>query len=287
MKFLKTLGWLTLYVIIFFASSVLAGIFLARLYIILDLFKANPGPIEVFLAEKFGLMMIITGILVTAFGSLTLVARGLNPLKYLEFKLMPFRDVAATLAVGIGFAFFISSLLTIIRIDSLLPDTVSEEIFTAIAANFPLALLAVGIVVPFYEEFLFRGLIFKELQKNSKLWVAIVLQGLLFGIFHLNPLQFSYTFPAGIIIGMVFLRYQSIWAPILIHLGWNSTSTLLSALLPENTSHGVFGALMLLGAALLFAGLYYTYKIRPRPLPEKMPGIYTPEENSQPTIDIC
>lgn len=286
MKILKTLGWLALYAIIFFASSVLAGIFLARLYIILDLFNANPSPIDIFLAENFGLMLIISGILVITFGSLTLVARGLNPFKYLEFKLISFKDVAATLAMGIGFAFFISSLLTIIRIDTILPDTVSEEIYTAIAANFPLVLLAIGVVVPFYEEFLFRGLIFKELQKSSKLWAAILLQGLLFGLFHLNLLQFSYTFPAGIIIGMVFLRYQSIWAPILIHLGWNSTSTFLSALLPENTSYGVFGALMLLGAALLFVGLYYTYKIRPRP-PVVIPEIYTPEEDSQPTIDIC
>lgn len=283
---LKTLGWLALYAIIFFASSVLAGIFLARLYIILDLFNANPSPIDIFLAENFGLMLIISGILVITFGSLTLVARGLNPFKYLEFKLISFKDVAATLAMGIGFAFFISSLLTIIRIDTILPDTVSEEIYTAIAANFPLVLLAIGVVVPFYEEFLFRGLIFKELQKSSKLWAAILLQGLLFGLFHLNLLQFSYTFPAGIIIGMVFLRYQSIWAAILIHLGWNSTSTFLSALLPENTSYGVFGALMLLGAALLFVGLYYTYKIRPRP-PVVIPEIYTPEEDSQPTIDIC
>ncbi|MDD4657788.1 MAG: type II CAAX endopeptidase family protein [Eubacteriales bacterium] len=286
MKVLKTLGWLALYALIFFFSSILAGVFIANLYSLLVFVGANPVSLDIFILENLGLTLIITGILIIVFGSLTLVIRGIHPLKYLQFKRISLRDGVATIVMGIGFAIFISSLLTLVKIDSVLPDTVSEQIMDAIAANFPLVLLAIGVVVPFYEEFLFRGLIFKEIQKSSRLWVAIVLQGLLFGIFHLNWFQFSYTFPAGMILGLVFLRYQSIWAPILIHLSWNSSSTLLSALLPETASLGVFLALMLLGAGLLFAGLFYTYKIRPRPLPEAIPETNSPDEDSQPAIDI-
>ena len=245
MRFLKTLGWLALYTFIFFISSVLAGVFIGYLYSLLDFVGANPNSLDIFFAENLGLMIIMSGILIIAFGSLTLVARGIHPLKYLQFKRISLQDAAAATLIGIGFAIFISSLLTVIKIDSILPDTITEQMMEAIAENFPMILLAVGVVVPFYEEFLFRGLIFKEIQKSSRLWVAVVLQGLLFGIFHLNWFQFIYTFPAGVIIGMVFLRYQSIWAPILIHLGWNSTSTFLSAILPENTPLAAFLALML------------------------------------------
>lgn len=286
MKILKTLGWLILYAFIFFISSVLAGIFIAQLYGLLVFVGANPSSLDIFFIENFGLTIIVSGILVIVFGSLTLVARGIHPLKYLQFKRISLRDAVAAIVMGIGFAIFLSSLLTLIKVDSILPDTVTEQMMEAIAANFPMVLLAVGVVVPFYEEFLFRGLIFKEIQKSSRLWVALILQGLLFGIFHLNWFQFSYTFPAGMILGLVFLRYQSIWAPILIHLSWNSSSTLLSALLPETASLGVFLALMLLGAGLLFAGLFYTYKIRPRPLPEAIPETNSPDEDSQPAIDI-
>ncbi|MDD4768905.1 MAG: type II CAAX endopeptidase family protein [Eubacteriales bacterium] len=274
MRFLKTLGWLALYTFIFFISSVLAGVFIGYLYSLLDFVGANPNSLDIFFAENLGLMIIMSGILIIAFGSLTLVARGIHPLKYLQFKRISLQDAAAATLIGIGFAIFISSLLTVIKVDSILPDTITEQMMEAIAANFPMILLAVGVVVPFYEEFLFRGLIFKEIQKSSRLWVAVVLQGLLFGIFHLNWFQFIYTFPAGVIIGMVFLRYQSIWAPILIHLGWNSTSTFLSAILPENTPLAAFLALMLLGAGLLFAGLFYTNKIRPRPLVQEIPETF-------------
>ncbi len=286
MRFLKTLGWLALYTFIFFISSVLAGVFIGYLYSLLDFVGANPNSLDIFFAENLGLMIIMSGILIIAFGSLTLVARGIHPLKYLQFKRISLQDAAATTLIGIGFAIFISSLLTVIKIDSILPDTITEQMMEAIAANFPMILLAVGVVVPFYEEFLFRGLIFKEIQKSSRLWVAVVLQGLLFGIFHLNWFQFIYTFPAGVIIGMVFLRYQSIWAPILIHLGWNSTSTFLSAILPENTPLAAFLALMLLGAGLLFAGLFYTYKIRPRPLVQEIPETDSLDKNSQPAVEI-
>lgn len=286
MKILKTLGWLILYAFIFFISSVLAGIFIAQLYGLLVFVGANPSSLDIFFIENFGLTIIVSGILVIVFGSLTLVARGIHPLKYLQFKRISLRDAVAAIVMGIGFAIFLSSLLTLIKVDSILPDTVTEQIMEAIAANFPMVLLAVGVVVPFYEEFLFRGLIFKEIQKSSRLWVALILQGLLFGIFHFNWFQFSYTFPAGIILGLVFQRYQSIWAPILIHLSWNSTSTLLSALLPENASLGTFLALMLLGAGLLFAGLFYTYKIR-RPLAEEIPETNSPDQDSQPAVDVC
>jgi hypothetical protein len=262
MKRLKTVGRLALYTLIFIISSALAGVFIANLYSLFVFFGADSVPLDIFIIENLGLTVIISGILIIVFGGLTLVARGINPLKYLDFKRISLKDSAASLMMGIGFSLFVSCLLTLVKLDTVIPDTVSEEMMEAIAANFPLILLAIGVVVPFYEEFFFRGLIFKELQRSSKLWIAVVLQGLIFGAFHLNWFQFIYTFPAGIVMGLVFLRYRSIWTSILIHLGWNTTSTLLS--LPDDLPLSGFVGLLLLGAGLLFAGLYYTYKIRPK-----------------------
>jgi hypothetical protein len=262
MKRLKTVGRLALYTLIFIISSALAGVFIANLYSLFVFFGADSVPLDIFIIENLGLTVIISGILIIVFGGLTLVARGINPLKYLDFKRISLKDSAASLMMGIGFSLFVSCLLTLVKLDTVIPDTVSEEMMEAIAANFPLILLAIGVVVPFYEEFFFRGLIFKELQRSSKLWIAVVLQGLIFGAFHLNWFQFIYTFPAGIVMGLVFLRYRSIWTSILIHLGWNTTSTLLS--LPDDLPLSGFVGLLLLGAGLLFAGLYYTYNIRPK-----------------------
>lgn len=281
MKILKTLGRLALYTFIFIISPLLAGIFLSNLYSLSVFFGGSRVSMDMFLVENLGITVMLSGVLVIVFGGLTLVARGLNPLKYMAFKRLSLKNSAASLLTGIGFSLFVTSLLTLLKVDTVIPDTISDEMLEALTANFPQILIAVGMVVPFYEEFFFRGLVFKELQNSSRLWIAVVLQGLIFGAFHLNWFQFIYTFPAGIVMGMVFLRYRSIWAPILIHLGWNTTSTLLS--IPENFSFGGFVIMLLVGGGLLFAGLYYTFKASPRVNEDEEPKLEIP--SGEPIVD--
>ena len=103
-------------------------------------------------------------------------------------------------------------------------EQVSEMIF---GGSFVLTLLSVGIIGPIFEEILFRGLVFGELRKITKVKVALVLQALLFGIYHLNVVQGVYAFILGLIIGFVYYRSNSIFAPIIIHVSINSLSVII------------------------------------------------------------
>ena len=103
-------------------------------------------------------------------------------------------------------------------------EQVSEMIF---GGSFVLSLLSVGIIGPVFEEVLFRGLVFGELRKITKVKVALVLQALLFGIYHLNVVQGIYAFVLGLIIGFVYYRSSSIIAPIIIHVSINSLSVII------------------------------------------------------------
>ena len=94
--------------------------------------------------------------------------------------------------------------------------------------DFVLSLLAVGIIGPIFEEILFRGLIFGELRKITKVRVALLLQALLFGAFHMNVIQSSYAFIIGILLGFVYYRSNSILAPMLVHITINSSTVLLT-----------------------------------------------------------
>jgi len=261
-KYLKLLGWLGLYVVIYLISSVIGGIFLGFAYLISSLLSGALLPLEIYIAENMTLLLIISGLLTLLFSFLILLARGYNPFKYLEFRIMSARDTIIMVLMGIGFSFFVNSLLTLIRIDEIFTDHVTEELVRMMTANVPLAFLAIGIIVPVYEEVLIRGLVFKELNRNMNLWVAILLQGLIFGLIHGNLLQFSYTFPMGIILGYIYLKYRSIWAPILIHLVWNCTSLLMGLVMPE-TSPLVFLLFLFFGGALFIGGMIYTVKFMP------------------------
>lgn len=262
MKYLKLLGWLALYGAIYLVASIIAGGVLGFVYILASLFSGGLLPLDVFIVENIGYVLIISGVFVLGFGALVLFLRKINPLKYLEFRSMSARDTAISILIGIGFSLFLNSLMTLIRIDQLFVDPISEQISEMMMSNVFLVFLSIGIIVPIYEEILFRGLIFKELKANLNLLAALILQGLIFGIFHGNLLQFSYTFPAGIALGIIYFKFGSIWAPILIHLAWNFTSVLINATAPEVNLPTLL-IFLVVGILLLAGGAVYTRKYKP------------------------
>ncbi len=83
--------------------------------------------------------------------------------------------------------------------------------------GFLLTLIVLALTPAICEEFLFRGLILRGLESQSPPRQAIILTGLLFGIFHLNPNQIIPTTILGIIIGWLVWLTDSIWSGVLIH----------------------------------------------------------------------
>ena len=78
---------------------------------------------------------------------------------------------------------------------------------------------------PIGEELLLRGLILQFLKKKTK--YANLIQAIIFGILHLNPIKIIYTTISGIFFGNVRLRPNPIWWIILLHSTFNLVSILL------------------------------------------------------------
>ena len=77
--------------------------------------------------------------------------------------------------------------------------------------------ISIAVVPALSEEFLFRGCILSNLLPYGKN-TAILFSALLFALMHGNFAQFFYTFIAGIVLGAVYVKTDSIWAPTFIHL---------------------------------------------------------------------
>lgn len=86
-------------------------------------------------------------------------------------------------------------------------------------------LLKFLIFYPIGEELLLRGLILQFLKKKTK--YANLIQAVIFGILHLNPIKFIYTTISGIFFGNVRLRPNPIWWIILLHSTFNLVSIFL------------------------------------------------------------
>jgi CAAX protease family protein len=77
------------------------------------------------------------------------------------------------------------------------------------------------------EELVFRGLLFRIVEKRTGTWIALVLTGLLFGFVHLlNPDAslwgaLAIAIEAGGLLTGAYIATRKLWVPIGLHFGWN------------------------------------------------------------------
>lgn len=92
-----------------------------------------------------------------------------------------------------------------------------DFLFETILDQSPLLLLVTLCVVPALgEEFLMRGIIL-HLYRPLKGQSQVIVNGVLFGIFHQNLNQFSYSCFIGMILALSVIITKSIWSGVLIH----------------------------------------------------------------------
>ena len=99
-----------------------------------------------------------------------------------------------------------------------------------VAGNgFPwLELVAVFLPAVFHEELLFRGYLFQKLWRTHRLG-AVLFSSVVFAALHagnnaVSLLALVNLFFAGILLALAYARYERLWFPIGIHLGWNLLS---------------------------------------------------------------
>ncbi|ADC91598.1 CAAX amino terminal protease family protein [Mageeibacillus indolicus UPII9-5] len=100
--------------------------------------------------------------------------------------------------------------------------------------RFLLMVLSTCILVPFAEELLFRGIVLSEFKLCLKPTVAAVMAGILFGLFHADWIQSIYAGILGIVLGLVYVWTESIWASIFMHIVFNLLGGALSTWLKDD-----------------------------------------------------
>ena len=127
-----------------------------------------------------------------------------------------------------------SIIFTLIDVTRYFP---SYEIVTQLLTSDELLvqILSVGVATPIVEELVFRGILMSRMSWMPQ-WVSILMQGILFGAFHMNPLQSLYAFVAGILLGVVYNKFRSIMTVIIGHSAFNLSGVLLSELASESTA---------------------------------------------------
>lgn len=124
-----------------------------------------------------------------------------------------------------------------------------------------LGILVYGILSPFIEESVFRGITFERIQNSTaSFWQATFISSLLFGLYHGNLIQGVYAFFMGILFCLFCNLTGSLPCTVILHGVINVILLILS-------QSGMFGILCepvwfacLLGGAILCAGFLYIQK---------------------------
>ena len=80
---------------------------------------------------------------------------------------------------------------------------------------------------PLWEELFFRGVLFVQLKKRFSVSRAAVISALCFGLYHGNLSQGIYAFLMGLLLVSAMERYQTVAAPIAVHMGANMAALVL------------------------------------------------------------
>lgn len=92
------------------------------------------------------------------------------------------------------------------------------------AAAFPIQVLVLGFITPVSEELMFRGVIFKRLREKYNFKFAMVMSSLVFAVTHGSVVQVYYTLILGMFLCYIYEKYQTIKAPIIVHITANMLS---------------------------------------------------------------
>jgi len=155
------------------------------------------------------------------------ICRFKKPRNPKQFIILPFIAIA-TILVFLPLANLWSKFLGVIGYSgsgATMPDYSNVGIYF-------LSLLLMALLPAFGEEWLIRGNLFSGLSTRGT-WFGILMSSAFFSIMHSNPLQSVHQFGLGIVLAIVLLLTDSIFACMIIHFLNNFISVTLTAYLPQ------------------------------------------------------
>lgn len=134
------------------------------------------------------------------------------------------KTILLIVAMGI-----ILNVLVSVAVESL-PASITKSSYNELVSmimidNVWVTLLTTGILAPIVEEFIFRYGIQGIYSKKSVV-TGIIVSSLMFGIAHMNPIQSTYAFILGLILGYLYYKTGNLLNSIILHITINSTSVL-------------------------------------------------------------
>ena len=92
---------------------------------------------------------------------------------------------------------------------------------------FIVILICTGVLGPILEEILYRGIVYNKLKEFNPNMRSIILCSVLFGLFHFDIIDGIYAFGVSFMFIYLYEKYNTLVAPILMHIFLNTTGIVM------------------------------------------------------------
>lgn len=93
----------------------------------------------------------------------------------------------------------------------------SLQMSTPTVFQFLLLVVSLCILTPIWEEFFFRGILFRRFALRTKTTKAAIYSSMIFGILHIGGNSVIHAFLVGILFCYIYASTQNIWVPVILH----------------------------------------------------------------------
>ncbi len=190
---------------------------------------SDPGEITGLVSKNALLLNLVVNVFVIMFLLLFSLTKQGNPVKRLRIYSINPAKIFGFILFGICLNVLFSLGFSLIPF----PDTWIEaqnEAYESYYSNIFMAVISVGLATGVAEELLFRAAVISPLRSAFGRIPALIISSLVFSLFHTSIIAKIYSLILGILLGLFFLRYDSVVPPILIHASFNCTSFVLGIL---------------------------------------------------------
>lgn len=222
-----------LYVALYFIFNLITGILLGLYGLITRNIGINNIPMDITLF--WGSLVCIIGFL--------LIFRNKLVSKFRKFNNK--KDITGTLLTGVCTGLIVFGIVNFIPFIIKSPINGYETLEQLSVPTFKM-IISVTLLAPIVEEILCRGLIFDYARKNINIIAAIIIQALVFSVIHGNIIQSIYAFFLAIVFALVYMKTETLLAPIILHIFHNAVNIFAAALIPESLAQNPI-ALFIIG----------------------------------------
>lgn len=209
-NFFKEIGTGLLAMIVYYAAMLVGVLIVELVYFIKEFIQGNRSmemPNEVLAvanAVGIGLALIICFIIWRKKPNWKSVK------KLDKSSILPFIIAACTLAAGMN---------GVINLTELYKYSPTFQQLAEFQLDVPIlvGILMYGILAPFGEELVMRGVVYGSFRKVMPKYIAMLFSGILFGIYHGNLVQAVYASVLGFVLAYVYEIYGTLWASIIFH----------------------------------------------------------------------